>query len=259
MNKQEMIKEEIERRGARLEFQGKSKTIYDLPNGNILMVFGDGFTGADGVEDPGANHNMGTKEGLGKRNLAVSSYLFSKISSNIKVPTQNVSVDLNLGMLEAKRAATFGKGLNFNVNGTNHIALGLEFIARNKAWGSYLKRYPMQKQGDSLLDKHGQPFVEVSVKHDDAGDPFFSREYYIENGIPAALFDKGVEYTQKIGEFLTKLFAEKGLELIDFKVEFGLDKNGELILIDEISPGSLRALRKGENTTKEEIHDALMS
>lgn len=258
-DKQMLIEKELEKRKAKLEYEGKSKNIYALPNGNILLTFGDGFTGANGVEDPGANHNIGTKEGLGKRNLAISTRLFDAISSSLKVPTHNVSVDLELGILEAKRAETLGKGFKFTVKGKEYTAFGLEFIARNKAWGSFLKRFTKAKQGDSLLEKDGSPFVEVSVKNDDAGDPFFTREHYVANGIKSSLFDTGVKYTASIGKYLTKLFAKNGLELIDFKIEFGVDKNGNLLLIDELSPGSLRALKNGKTLTKEEIYETLIN
>ena len=92
--KQKRIQEILAQKGARLEYQGKSKDVYGLPNGNVLLVFGDAFTGADGNEDPGANKNMGTKAGLGHKNLEVSSFIFEQISNCLGIPTQNVAVDL---------------------------------------------------------------------------------------------------------------------------------------------------------------------
>jgi len=239
-----------------LEYKGKSKDLYALPNGNILMVFGDAFTGADGVEDPGANQNMGVKEGLGKRNLAISSKIFSEISKELNVPTHHVKVDLDKGELEAVRAETLGKGYEFEVDGKKFQAAGLEFIARNLAWGSFIKRFPSANEGMLLADA---PLIEVSVKNDDANDPFFTKEEYVKGGIKAEHYDKGVEHTKKVAIHLSQHFTKVNLELIDIKMEFGVTKGGELILIDEISPGSLRALKDGKLATKEEIYEALMS
>ena len=228
-------------KNANLLYKGKSKDIYALPNGNILMVFGDGFTGTNGVEDPGGNKNIGTKAGLGRKNLEVSSYLFDKIMMETSLPTHQVCVDIQNNMIEAKHVKTLGKGMIIN----GITAEGLEFISRNKAWGSYLKRNPSVKQGDSLLTGGCYPFVEVSVKNDEAGDPFFTREEYIQSGIFGTDYDLSIMYTKMITKYLTDLFSSRGMELIDMKMEFGKDDKDKVILSDEISPGSLRALING--------------
>ena len=236
-----------------LEYRGKSKNVYALPSGNILMEFGDSFTGADGVEDPGANQNMGTKEGLGKRNLAISTLLFNEIKKNLNVPTHHVKADVEKGELECVRAGTLGKGFKFEVDGKQYVSAGMEFIARNLAWGSFLKRFPSSTEGMMIPDA---PFVEVSLKNDDAGDPFLTREEYIAGGIPAKHYDAGVKYTRQIAVLMTELFRKHGLELIDIKMEFGVNAKDELLLIDEISPGSLRAMKDGKLVTKEVVHKA---
>lgn len=249
----------VAQRNAKLEYQGKSKDVYSLPNGNVLLVFGDAFTGtADGKEDPGGNINIGTKAGLGHKNLEVSSFLFAQISNALAVPTQNVSVDLENNILEAKRVSTLGKGFTFAIAGKQYKSEGLEFISRNLAWGSFLKRNPQVKQGDCLRDEHDMPFVEVSIKNDAANDPFFTREQFIKNGISATDYDKAIEYTKLITKFLSQLFKKAGMELVDMKMEFGKDQKGNLILSDEISPGSLRVLIQGKSVSKDEIHGCLM-
>lgn len=254
----EKQKQIIAQRNAKLKYEGKSKDVYELSNGNVLLVFGDSFTGTNGKEDPGGNTNIGTKAGLGRKNLEVSSFLFDQIANTLGVPTQNVNVDLENNILEARRVTTLGKGWKFTQDGKTHTSEGLEFISRNLAWGSFLKRYKEVKQGDCVRDEHGMPFVEVSTKNDAANDPFFSRNEFIKNGIAAADFDKGVEYTKRITKFLTELFAAAGMDLIDMKMEFGKTEDGELILSDEISPGSLRAQSLGKGLSKDEIHSKLM-
>ena len=237
----------------KLEYRGKSKDVYALANGNILMEFGDSYTGVDGVEDPGANQNMGTKEGLGRRNLAISTFLFEQIANKLDVPTHHVKADLEKGTLECVRAGTLGKGFKFEQDGQSFVSAGMEFIARNLAWGSFVKRFPSSQQGMMIPDA---PFVEVSLKNDDAGDPFLTRDEYIAGGIATKHYDKGVEYTRKIAVLMTELFRERGLELIDIKMEFGVTADDRLLLIDEISPGSLRAMKDGELVTKEVVHSA---
>jgi len=260
MTKQQLIDKMLAEKNAKLEYEGKSKTLYGLPNGNLIMVFGDNFTGnPDGTEDPGANHNVGKKDGLGHKNLEVCSLIYSALESELKIPTQNVAVDLALDFVEVKNAGTVGKGFKFKAGGKDYTAFGFEFIARNKAWGSFLSRFPKAKEGDSLLDKNGNPFVEVSTKHDDAEDPFFTREEYIKSGIvTAAHYDTAIDYTTRITKFLTEFFAKRDIELIDIKMEYGVDTAGNLLLIDEISPGSLRAKIGGKLASKEEIYKALV-
>jgi len=257
-DKQTRIQKIIKERNAEFKYHGKSKDLYILPNGNALMVFGDAFTGADGVEDPGANHNMGTKEGLGHRNLEVSSYLFDEIEKKLKVPTQQVAVDLENDILEAKKVTMLGKG-PFTVAGVEYVSGGLEFVGRNTAWGTYLQRYPGAKQGDDLRDRNGFPFTEVSIKNDDANDPFFTREEYDASGLATATdYNQGIQYTKEITKFLTEIFAQHGMHLVDIKMEFGKDVNGAMVLSDEISPGSLRATADGKLLNKEEIYKKLM-
>jgi len=227
-----------------LEYKGKSKDVYGLSNGNVLLVFGDAFTGIDGVEDPGGNSNVGTKTGLGRKNLEITATLYELINKELCIPTHIVSVDLEKTSMEAKRTKILGGGL--------------EFIARNIAFGSFLKRNPNAKQGDCLLDKHGLPFVDVSTKDDEAGDPIFTREQLIDMKlISAEDYNQAVHYTIHITKFLTELFAKSGMDLVDIKYEFGKDANGTIILADEISPGSMRVLVDGKLATKDEIYEKL--
>lgn len=251
MTKMETI---LKEKAAKFVYKGKSKDVYELANGNTLLVYGDGFTGANGVEDPGANHNIGIKEGLGHQNLTVTSVLFEEITKTLKIPTHQISVDLDTNMQEVKKVVMLGKGMPFELDGTSYVAGGLEFIARNKAMGSFLKRVSGYQEGDSLI-KDGKPFVEVSVKHDTAEDPFFDRAYYLQQGVPAKLFDQAVDYTAKITKFLIAYFKERSLELMDIKMEFGVDSKGNLVLSDEISPGSLRAFtRNGNKASKDMVY-----
>jgi phosphoribosylaminoimidazole-succinocarboxamide synthase len=256
MEKQARIQTILADKGAILHYKGKSKDIYKLPDGNVLMVFGDAFTGgADGKEDPGGNTNVGTKEGLGNKNLAVSTYLYQQISASLGIQTHHIHADLENNILQALRVEVLGKGLI--VGGFE--SGGLEFIARNRAYGSYLRRNAGVEQGANLIGADGLPFVEVSIKNDKGNDPIFPRHAYIDAGLSAVYYDAAVKYTALITQFLTKLFAGAGMELLDIKMEFGVHlKTEHVLLADEISPGSLRAAVDGELISKEEIYERLM-
>ncbi|NLY03750.1 MAG: phosphoribosylaminoimidazolesuccinocarboxamide synthase [Campylobacter sp.] len=113
----------------------------------------------------------------------------------------------------------------------------LEVIARNIATGSLTKRIGI-KDGTVL------PFtlVEICYKDDDLGDPILNDEHALILGCVES--KEELEYLKneirKINEILKEFFASKGLKLVDFKIEFGKDKNGNILLADEISPDSCR-------------------
>ena len=120
----------------------------------------------------------------------------------------------------------------------------IEVIVRNVATGSLSKRLGI-KDGEIL------PFalVEFCLKDDALGDPFINDEHclllnLVSNKDEIELIK---QKARKINEILLSFFAERKLRLIDFKIEFGKDKNGEIILADEISPDSCRFWDKDTN------------
>jgi phosphoribosylaminoimidazole-succinocarboxamide synthase len=115
--------------------------------------------------------------------------------------------------------------------------LPLEVIIRNVAAGSFSTRYGVE-EGTALL----KPTLEFSYKNDALGDPLINDDHALALGlITEAQLADVKKYTHKVNEFLKAFFLEKGLKLIDFKIEFGVDnKTGEVILADEISPDTCR-------------------
>lgn len=95
-------------------YSGKTKDLYALPNGNILLVFKDDVTGTDGVIDPGANTVIGQVEGKGRKSLAMTDYFFTRIHA-AEIPTHHVQVDLKQGTMEVRRAEPLGKDLQGEV------------------------------------------------------------------------------------------------------------------------------------------------
>jgi len=113
--------------------------------------------------------------------------------------------------------------------------LPLEVIVRNVAAGSMSKRLGIE-EGTPLPNI----VLEFSYKNDELGDPLINDDHAFAMGLATPEQVKTIKaYTYKINEFLKEFFLDKGLKLIDFKIEFGL-YDGEVILADEISPDTCR-------------------
>ncbi|WP_298629897.1 phosphoribosylaminoimidazolesuccinocarboxamide synthase [uncultured Thermus sp.] len=113
--------------------------------------------------------------------------------------------------------------------------LPLEVILRFRAAGSFAKRYGV-KEGTPLKT----PLVEFSLKSDPLGDPLICPEAILALGLAREEELAQVRATTlKVGELLRTFFAQRGLDLVDFKLEFG-KRDGEILLADEISPDTMR-------------------
>ena len=211
-----------------LIYQGKTKNIYSLDNGNILMKFKDDVTGKDGVFDPGENQVGLSIEGSGRAGLELTEYFFEKLKEK-NIPTHYVKSDLENNSMEVKKARVFGHGL--------------EFIIRYKAVGSFYKRYGKYIEFGSDLDA----FFEITIKDDKAGDPTISKDcLQILNIMTPKQYDELANLSRQICGIIFDLLKEKGLDLYDIKLEFGLDENNNILLIDEISGGNMRVFKGDE-------------
>ncbi len=209
-------------------YTGKTKDVYKLDNGNVMLKFKDDCTGEDGVFDPGSNAVGLTIDGIGKANLEVSVGYFELLKSK-GVKTHYVSADIENATMEVLPATVFGKGL--------------EVICRLVATGSFNRRY-----GDYIKD--GTPleggYVETTFKDDDRGDPLVTCDALAALGVmDTAMYESMKEQTKLITKIVADDLAEKGLELWDIKFEFGYN-NGEVILIDEIASGNMRVYKDGK-------------
>ena len=125
----------------------------------------------------------------------------------------------------------------------------LEVIIRNKAAGSFSKRLGIP-EGTALKCST----LEFSYKDDDLGDPLINS--YMAKAIGAATqeeIDTITDYAFKVNDFLKAFFREIGIELIDFKLEFGKTADGTIVLADEISPDTCRYwdIETGEHLDKD--------
>ena len=206
-------------------YEGKTKDVYSLDNGNVMLKFKDDCTGKDGVFDPGENSVGLTIEGIGKANLRVSSYYFDLLKkANIK--THFVAADIDNATMEVLPATVFGHGL--------------EVICRLVATGSFIRRY-----GEYIADGTPIPngYVECTFKNDALGDPLVTMEGLDVLGVMTPeMFNSMKEQTLKITKIVADDLKTIGLDLWDIKFEFGYN-NGEVILIDEIASGNMRVYK----------------
>lgn len=209
-------------------YQGKTKDVFALDNGNYLLKFKDDCTGKDGKFDPGENSVGLTIEGVGDVNLRMSIYFFEKVNA-AGIKTHFVNANLSDTTMEVLPAKVFGHGL--------------EVICRHKAVGSFIRRY-----GEYIEEGADLPaYVEMTFKNDEKGDPLVTKEALVALGV---MTETQYENIKRMTQDITKIVAddllEKGLVLYDIKFEFGYDANGDVMLIDEIASGNMRVYKDGE-------------
>ena len=209
-------------------YEGKTKDVYSLDNGNVLLKFKDDCTGKDGVFDPGENAVGLTIDGIGKANLKSSVYYF-ELLKKAGIKTHYVSADLDNATMEVLPATVFGHGL--------------EVICRLVATGSFIRRYG-EYIADGTVLKGG--YVECTFKNDEKGDPLVTAEGLDALGVMSLdMFQSMKEQTLKITKVVADDLKSIGLDLWDIKFEFGYN-NGEVILIDEIASGNMRVYKDGK-------------
>jgi len=207
---------------------GKTKDVYRLTGGNYLLKFKDTVTGnASGESDPGGNRVVGSVDGVASGALKMSVYYFELFRKH-GIPTHYVSADLAKNEMIVRPAKAFG--------------MGLEFVLRYKAAGSFVRRFGLYcKEGDEL------PGVfEATLKDDDRDDPPATAEILtVLKLLTPNEYNKIREDTIKICGLIRDDLKARGLELFDIKLEFGL-VDGEIALIDEVSAGNMRVFRDGK-------------
>ncbi len=116
-------------------------------------------------------------------------------------------------------------------------------ICRKRAVGSFIRRYGAYIESGAKLPD----YVEMTLKDDAKGDPLITKEALAALQIMTeAQYDHIVKETRAITNIVAEDLARLGLELYDIKLEFGL-VGGEVVLMDEISSGNMRAMAEGQN------------
>ncbi|WRS29239.1 phosphoribosylaminoimidazolesuccinocarboxamide synthase [Actinomycetaceae bacterium MB13-C1-2] len=195
-----------------LLYEGKAKKLYETDSPEVLWVeYCDQATAFNGEKKDQI-------PGKGKLNNQISGMIFDLLA-DAGVPSHY------LGSLSE----------------TEHLAqkvqiIPLEVVVRNVAAGSLCKRLGLM-EGTALPD----PIVELFYKDDDLGDPLITDEHVkILNLASEAEVAEIKEKALTVNAALTEIFEKCGIRLVDFKLEFGRDAEGNVLLADEVSPDTCR-------------------
>ena len=197
-------------------YEGKTKTVLkDEATGEYFLLFKDSATGENGFFDPGFNTVGGSVPGKGKVGLTVSQYFFELMAKN-GIPTHYLGADIDKCLMKV-RPVTVPK---------------LEFVLRYFTAGSMCRRFTLE-QGIPFEP----PYLEVTLKDDEQGDPLISERLCImKDMLKEGQYNQALELLVKSGEVLRAELSRLGLKLIDFKLEFGWDEDGNIYIADEITP-----------------------
>lgn len=193
-------------------YEGKAKKVWATDDPNVVIVdYKDDATAFNGLK-------KGTIVGKGVVNNKMSNYLM-QILEKKGVPTHFIE--------ELSDRETAVKKVSI---------VPLEVIIRNRAAGSICKRLGLEEGMDFVC-----PSIEFSYKDDDLGDPLISEYHAVSCGFATR---EEVETIKKmaftVNDVLKEYFTSIGVELIDFKLEFGKTSDGTIVLADEISPDTCR-------------------
>ena len=195
-----------------LLYEGKAKQIYATDNSEIVWVeYKDSATAFNGEK-------KSEIVGKGKLNNQITSLLFSKLAEQ-NIPSHFIEKLSDREQLVKKVSI-----------------IPLEVVVRNTAAGSFSKRTGM-KEGQPLK----KTLVEFYYKDDALGDPLLTEDH-IEELELASKEDVAIlkEKASEVSTVLSSIFKEMGINLIDFKLEFGKTSDGAILLADEISPDTCR-------------------
>jgi len=193
-------------------YEGKAKQIYATDNENLVIIhYKDDATAGNGEK-------KGTISNKGMINNEITTILFENLEKNgIRTHFQE---KLNERDQLCEKLEIFP----------------LEVIVRNIIAGSMAKRVGIEEG-----TKPENTIFEICYKNDEFGDPLINDHHAVAMGL--ATYDeleKIYEITGKINTLLLKAFGDEGIDLVDFKIEFGKNAAGEIVLADEISPDTCR-------------------
>ena len=193
-------------------YEGKAKKVYATQDPNVVIVsYKDDATAFNGLK-------KGTITGKGAINNRMTNNLMRRLEAK-GVPTHLVE--------ELSDRETAVKKVSI---------VPLEVIIRNLSAGSFAKRYGVEE--GIVFDA---PTIEFSYKNDDLGDPLINTYHALALKLATAeeiALIKNHAFT--VNELLKGFMQEIGIDLVDFKLEFGRTADGQIVLADEISPDTCR-------------------
>ena len=193
-------------------YEGKAKKVFATDDPELLIVqYKDDATAFNGLK-------KGTIAGKGVINNQMSNRLMAMLEKN-GVPTHFVQ--------ELSQRETLVKKVSI---------VPLEVIVRNIAAGSFAKHYGVEE--GVVFD---QPTIEFSYKNDALGDPLLNEYHALALKLATKEEIERIKYLAfTIDEVMKEYFKTLGIDLIDFKLEFGRLSDGTIVLADEISPDTCR-------------------
>lgn len=193
-------------------YEGKAKKVFATEDPELLIVsYKDDATAFNGKK-------KGTITGKGAINNRVTNFMMQRLEEQ-GVPTHFVE-ELNDRETVVKKVEI----------------VPLEVIIRNISAGSFAKRYGVE---EGIVFEN--PTIEFSYKNDDLDDPLIN-EYHIQAlklASPEEV-DTIKKMAFKVNEVMKDFFAQRNVDLVDFKLEFGKTSDGTIVLADEISPDTCR-------------------
>lgn len=194
-------------------YEGKAKKVFATDSEDYCIVsYKDDATAFNGVK-------RGTIAGKGVINNKMTNYLMKKLAAEAGVPTHFVE--------ELSDRETLVKKVKI---------VPLEVIVRNIAAGSFSKRFGV-KEGTPLKC----PTLEYCLKDDALGDPMINDYQILACGFATEEeLNTIADYAFRVNDYLKDFFAGVNVDLVDFKLEFGKTRDGEIVLADEISPDTCR-------------------
>lgn len=206
--------------------EGKTKIVYSTrENDKVILRFKDDITALDGKKHDTIN-------GKGKINAEVSAKLFHLLEKN-RIPTHFISL-IGPATMKVRKLKM----------------IPVEVVCRNIAAGHLVKNYPFFTKGEKLK----KPLIEFYLKDDKLHDPLLSEEHLIAfNLMNKNEVQKIKNITRKANRILSKFMDKLGLQLVDFKLEFGRDSRGRLRIGDELNIDCMRLWKKdtGESLDKD--------
>lgn len=201
-----------------LLYEGKAKKVFTTDEPDVLLhAYKDDATAFNAKK-------RGSWEGKGKTNATISAALFSYLEQH-GVPTHFIE-QVDETTVKTRRLEM----------------LPVEVIVRNLAAGSITRLLGFEEGR-----RFKAPIVELCYKNDDLGDPLVNWHHLRELGVS----DEDLEFCEELGlkvnSILAPFFRERGITLVDFKIEVGKDRDGQAMLADEISPDTCRFWDAGTN------------
>ncbi len=194
----------------KLLYEGKAKKVYECDD-NVIIYYKDDATAFNGLKKDSI-------ESKGILNNKITALIYSKLNE-LGINTHFIK--------QLDERSQLCKSVTI---------IPLEVIVRNYAAGSISKRLGIAKGV-----KFNRPILEICYKKDELGDPLINDHHAITLGLCSKeQLAEIYEITLKVNKILKELFLQIDINIIDFKLEFGLDANNAIVLADEISPDTCR-------------------